>query len=213
VRHKGLLAVRKPILRDAPRMISIGMKNQNSRTRNVAMVLGGVAAGMVGSRLLPPVFAAMTASNRARAGGDPFALLIEDHRQIRSILDEMVAAPTASTVRRGRLFLMLKRKLAKHAMAEEDVVYPIVRSDSANGGERKHLYDEHADMKILLHTVESQLKAGEDWTTSVLPLRDLIRRHAEEEESTIFPELRRELGREMLPKVSGQISREEALIV
>src|SRR4051794_25221842 len=102
------------------------MAHKSGSGGKVAMLLGGVAAGVVGSRLLPPVIAALTGSGRVRGGGDPFALLIADHRQIQSILQEMMAAPIDSKFRRSRLFLMLKRKLAKHAMAEEDVVYPIV---------------------------------------------------------------------------------------
>jgi hemerythrin-like domain-containing protein len=47
----------------------------------------------------------------------------------------------------------------------------------------------------------------------VTPLRDLIRSHIDEEERTIFPELRRQLGESALPRVSGQISREEALVI
>lgn len=189
------------------------MSKQHGTGRTMAILLGGVAGGILGGRLLPPLYAALTAAGRARAGGDPFALLIQDHRKIMSILDEMAACPAESKIRRARLFLALKRKLAKHAMAEEDVVYPIVRNDSANGDERKHLYDEHADMKIFLHDIESQLMNGEDWMASVGPLRELIRNHVDEEEKTIFPELRRELSKSELPKVSGQISREEALIV
>lgn len=177
------------------------------------MLLAGAAAGVLGSRLLPPLFAAGKASGRVRVGGDPFALLIGDHREITSTLDEMMAASKESPARRARLFLALKRKLAKHAMAEEDVVYPIVRNDSASGDERKHLYDEHADMKILLYELEGLLKSGEDWTPVVAPLRDLIRQHIDEEERTIFPELRRELSDSARPKIAGQISREEALVL
>ncbi len=187
---------------------------ENHRTgRDLAMLAGGLAAGVLGSRLLPPLFAALTGSGRVRAGGDPFELLIKDHREIASLLDEMVAVPTDSIARRSRLFLALKRRLAKHAMAEEDVVYPIVRNDSASGNERKHLYDEHAEMKILLHEIENQVKNGENWSDSVRPLRELILRHLEEEERNIFPELRRQLTRAESPNISGQISREEALIV
>jgi hemerythrin-like domain-containing protein len=57
------------------------------------------------------------------------------------------------------------------------------------------------------------LKSGEDWTGAVGPLRDLVRRHIEEEEKTIFPEMRRELAQARWPKLSGQISREEAMIL
>jgi hemerythrin-like domain-containing protein len=180
---------------------------------STAILLGGIAAGAVAGRLLPPLVSALLGSGRVRVGGDPFALLIDDHRQIQSILDQMMAAPADSTARRAGLFLKLKRKLAKHAMAEEDVVYPIVRNESATGNERRHLYDEHAEMKIMLYELEAQLKAGEEWAATVGPLRELIRRHIEEEEGTIFPQLRRQLSASELPQVSGQISREEALIV
>jgi hemerythrin superfamily protein len=188
------------------------MRKQNGSGRTIAILLGGIAGGILGGRLLPPIFAAMAGAGRAKGGGDPFALLIADHRRIVELLDEMLAASSDSKLRRGRLFLALKRKLAKHAMAEEDVVYPIVRNDAAND-QRKHLYAEHADMKILLFEIESQLMAGEDWTSVVTPLRDLIRSHIDEEERTIFPELRRQLGESALPRVSGQISREEALVI
>jgi len=118
-----------------------------------------------------------------------------------------------SRARKARLYLMLKRKVAKHALAEEDVVYPLVRNDSANGDERRRLYDEHANMKILLHQTGEMLKRGEGWKETVGMLRSLIREHAELEEKTIFPELRRELERIQWPKLSGRISREEALIL
>jgi hemerythrin superfamily protein len=189
------------------------MRKRNGTGRKMAMLLGGVAGGIIGGRLLPPLFAGMSAAGRARAGADPFALLIDDHRRILSILDEMMASPSDSKPRRGRLFLALKRKLAKHAMAEEDVVYPIVRNDSASGDQRKRLYDEHAEMKILLYEIESQLMAGEDWSTVVAPLREIFRRHADEEEKTIFPELRRQLAESELSKVAGQIYREEAVVI
>lgn len=189
------------------------MRSTNHNGRDTAMLLGGIAVGIVGSRILPPVLAAIAGRRRAKAGGDPFAALIEDHHQILSILDQMVATPTDSTMRRGRLFLMLKRKLAKHALAEEDVVYPIVPADSGERNERKHLYDEHADMKVMLYEIERRIKNSMDWTDVVSPLRELIRHHAEEEETTVFPELRNQLDRTRLPQVSGQIAREEALIV
>src|SRR5262249_10365289 len=135
-------------------------RRRNCSGQRMAMLLGGVAGGIIGGRLLPPLFSAMTAAGRTRARAGPFSLLLEDHRKILSILDEMAASPSDSKLRRGRLFLALKRKLAKHAMAEEDVVYPLVRNDGANPDQRKHLYDEHAEMKILLYEIESALMEG-----------------------------------------------------
>jgi hemerythrin-like domain-containing protein len=190
------------------------MRREDNRTgRDLTMLLAGLAAGIIGGRFGPPLLAAAIGYGRTRAGGDPFASLMKDHRELLWLLDQMAAASGESAIRRWRLFVMFKRKLAKHAMAEEDVVYPLVRNDSAQGDERAHLYGEHAEMKMLLYRVETQLRDGEDWTSVVRPLRDLIRRHVDEEEKTIFPELRQELGKSRSPKLAGNIGREEAVVI
>jgi len=189
------------------------MHERNSLSRDIMMLLGGMAAGIAGSRLLPPLYGAVTGSSRVRTGGDPFRMLMEDHREILSLLDEMLQARPDQLAHRTKLFLLFKRKLAKHALAEEDVIYPIVSKGSADSGQRTHLYDEHAEMKILLHTLEAQLKAGEDWTNVVRSLSGLIRPHIEEEETEIFPQLRHKLNEQSLAQVAGQISREEALVL
>ncbi len=189
------------------------MANPNGSGRKVTVLLGGVAAGIIGSRILPPLIGLLTGTRRASAGADPFSLLMDDHRKILSTLDQMIGTPADSKFQRSRLFLMLKRKLAKHALAEEDVVYPIVHGQAGDLDKSKHLYDEHADMKVYLHDLEQKLKSGAEWNSVVEALRDLVRRHAEEEEQQIFPELRRHLTASQLPKISGEISREEAMIL
>lgn len=195
-------------------MVSNGrMSGNRSAGRDFAVLLGGVAAGIVGSRLLPPLLAAATGAGRARRGHDPFELLIADHRMLLSTLDQMLEAPTESVARRASLYLALKRKLGKHALAEEDVVYPLLHNDGQDTEASKELYDEHADMKILLFELEELLKTGGDWSAQVRSLRDLIQEHVNEEEQVVFPKLRKIFDENRAAKVSGQISREEALIL
>jgi hemerythrin superfamily protein len=189
------------------------MYSDRNTSRDLAVLLAGVAAGVLGSRLLPPLIAMATGSARASKSGDPFEALVADHGQILSLLDAMAAQHDGSGVRRASLFLMLKRKLGKHALAEEDVVYPILHSEAGDSSESKDLYDEHADMKILLFELEERLKSGADWSEPVSTLRDLIRSHVEEEEQVVFPRLRARLNEDRKSTVSGQISREEALIL
>ncbi len=121
--------------------------------------------------------------------------------------------PAESTVKRASLFLALKRKLGKHALAEEDVVYPLLHNEGQDAEASKELYDEHADMKILLFELEELLKSGADWSTQVRSLRDLIQEHVNEEEQVVFPKLRQIFDQSQSSKVSGQIRREEALIL
>lgn len=186
------------------------MRARRSSGREFAALIGGVAVGVAGSTLLPPILAMV--SGRMRGGADPFALLIQDHRRILSILDRMQFAPGGGTLRRAGLFLMLKRKLAKHAMAEEDVVYPELHAQQDQADRSMHLYDEHAEMKIRLFQLEELVRSGGDWREQVRSLRELVQRHADEEEQNIFPRLRNAMTENRRPRISGQIHREEAMV-
>jgi hemerythrin-like domain-containing protein len=55
--------------------------------------------------------------------------------------------------------------------------------------------------------------SGADWKQPVDRLRELIRSHVDEEERVVFPQLRQLIDRAGVPKVSGQIRREEALVL
>ena len=180
--------------------------------RNLAVVAGSVAVGVLGSRLLPPMLAMANGSVRARLGEGPFDRLKQDHRQILAILDRMVDRDDDG-MSQGALFLSLKRTLAKHAMAEEDIVYPVLHDRAHAEEEAKKLYSEHADMKIHLWGLEEALKQGLNWDTRVQALRSLIRRHVEDEESVQFPRLETLMDERLSRATPAQIRREEAMIL
>jgi len=181
-------------------------------TRDWAMIAGGIAAGILGSRLLPPLIA-MGRGAAMGSGGDPFEKLVNDHRVILSTLDAMEHAGDAGKAKRMALFLMLKRKLAKHALAEEDVVYPLLVDEAARREAARHLYEEHADMKIMLFEIESAIMDGRSCSDTVHTLRELIAKHAREEEQEQFPRLREVLSQQKYGSVAAQVHREEALIL
>ncbi len=184
----------------------------HARSFNWSAALAGLAVGLIGSRLLPPLLAQLVGT--ARSGVDPFARLIDEHRKISGLLDEMESVVgEGAAVKRGRLFMRLKRTLAKHSMAEEDVVYPILFSQVHDERGSKHLYDEHADIKIHLYEIEQCLMRGEDWTPHVRALRTVIEDHVREEEQEGFPKLRQALDEKRSKKVAGFIGREEAMVL
>jgi hemerythrin superfamily protein len=189
------------------------MTHNRNTGHDLVVLAAGIATGILGSRLLPPLVAMASGSMRVRNGQDPFDLLIQDHRTILSVLDKMASEPADSNVRRPTLFLLLKRTLGKHALAEEDVVYPLLHGRGHDPQGSKELYDEHADMKILLFELEECLLSKTDWSEPVGRLRDLIQEHVKEEEEKVFPSLKAMLDETQAPKVSGQIRREEALIL
>jgi hemerythrin superfamily protein len=180
---------------------------------NAAALAGGVALGVLGSRLLPPVMANASGSMGAKLGRDPFRKLEQDHRLIETTLREMAAAREASLLQRTNLFLLFKRKLGKHALAEEDVVYPVLHDIAGEENKARELYDEHAQLKIHLFGLELALASQSQWNERVRRLQDLILPHIRDEEDVEFPRLRRILQEKQHASISGKILREEAMVL
>jgi hemerythrin superfamily protein len=179
---------------------------------DIAALAGGLAVGILGSRLLPPMVAAATCAMRARFAQDPFDRLRQDHRQILGILDRMLQARDGDAARRGALLLSLKRTLAKHALAEEDVVYPALHGPAGSADAARSLYAEHAEMKIHLYALEQALMNGNSWGVQLPTLRQLIARHIQTEEDVEFPRLASTLDARASRAAASAIYREESMI-
>jgi len=183
------------------------------RTTGVKRSLaGGMLLGAVASRILPPLVATISGSLRTRLGEEPFKLLVQDHRTILSLIEKMQDSGD-SVKGRTAAFLMFKRKLAKHALAEEDVVYPLLHERANAVQEAMRLYEEHAQMKIHLYELESSLASVSSWRARVRSLDDLLRTHIRDEEEKEFPRLRQMLDEDRSKVVGGLIRREEALVL
>jgi hemerythrin superfamily protein len=182
-------------------------------TSSLGAFAWGAVAGAIGSRLLPPLIAKSAGSVRIRAGSDPFSVLIADHRIFESLLTEMEQSADSQSLRRTQLFLRLKRRLAAHAMAEEDVVYPLLHDKAKAAEDAKHLYAEHADMKIHLHALEQLPKNDSEWLQRASALKALIVSHARHEEDVDFPKLRLILSQSEATRLSGNVQREKAMVL
>src|SRR3954464_3336232 len=174
-------------------------------------LISGILVGILAARILPPFLAMACGSARARAGHDPFESLIADHRRFRELLERMNEA--AGTVQSAPLLLRLKRGLAAHAMAEEDVVYPMLQDEAGAKPDPTHLYAEHAAVKVLLFRLEKKVLASDDWTEEVGALSALLTEHARHEEEVDFPRLRELLGEDGRVTLARKISREKALVL
>lgn len=168
---------------------------------------------MILSRLLPPLLAQTRGAAGAALGEDPFEGLIREHRTLLSLLIRMEETPATNPAKRLFLFLKFKRTIAKHAMAEEDVVYPLLHESADRAEASEKLYKEHADMKIHLFTLQQSIKDEERWKTHVKALREEIQRHADQEEQEEFPRLRALPQTSESSMLQRNIRQEEALIL
>lgn len=177
------------------------------------MLAAGVAGGMVLGKFLPVLFANASGTIRGATGQNPFDGLIQQHRDLLSLLTKMENTSAENSLKRTALALKFKRTIAKHAMAEEDLVYPMLHDEAERAEASEKLYREHASMKIHLFELLRSVKDQAAWTANVRALRAEIEPHARQEENEEFPRLREILNRRQATDLSRKIDQEEALIV
>ncbi len=174
---------------------------------SMAAFAGGTVAALLASRLLPPLVA--QGVGPLRDSGDPFESLIRDHRHFEELLHEMTRTDIGA-LRRGMLLQRLKRGLTKHALAEEDVVYPLLHE---HRHEPDGLYADHAEIKMHLHALEQIPKDDPRWTARVRQLQSVITEHARLEEQVEFPRLRAAMDDEESSLAARHVHRERAMVL
>lgn len=186
------------------------MTNKNNSYLLVGL---GAAGGVLLGRFLPVLFANANGLAQGAAGRDPFAGLIKEHRILLSLLEKMENLPSTQWARRKVLFLAFKRTIGKHAMAEEDIIYPLLKTEAERHEATQKLYREHASMKIHLFELEAAIHQEDEWRDAVRALHSEIEPHAREEEESEFPRLRQALDQAGLTQLSRKIRQEESLVV
>lgn len=188
--------------------------SKTNKTTTTYVLLGiGAAAGVLLGRILPVLLANTSGLARGATGRDPFAGLVQQHRALLSLLDKMERLSARDWARRKMLFLAFKRTIGKHAMAEEDIVYPLLKTQAERHETTQKLYREHASMKIHLFELEGAIHHDEEWRDAVRALRSEIEPHARDEEETEFPRLRDLLDQKRTAQLTRKIRQEEALVV
>lgn len=183
----------------------------STRGHSVTAFAAGALAGIVASRALPPLLAQAGGLARGVAGRDPFEALTRDHRLIADLLDGLEQTPPDAVFERTQKLFRLKRRLAAHAMAEEDVLYPMLIEQISV--DARHLYSEHADMKIHLYTLENMPKDDPEWMHHLRALKSLIEGHVMQEEEVAFPKLQARINDSMQTTLLGKLQRERAMLL
>jgi hemerythrin superfamily protein len=155
---------------------------------NTGAVMTGAALGFLAGLALNPARKAMLQGAEMLAG-DWYNILKTEHRLVEKAFEVVLKTSDSQTGRRQVLLLQIAHALNKHAIQEENVIYPALRSvDEASA---KHLIEDHADIKSLLHQMQYELpKSDPRWLDAMRRLRDIVVTHAREEEEEIFPKLR-----------------------
>lgn len=165
-------------------------------------VAGGAALGVLA--MLGRKAAVQSATALA---GDWMDGLIAEHQAVLKLFDAIEATEDKAAGRRTMLLMQIKHALAKHAIEEENVIYPALR-EAGKIEEADELTREHGYVKQYLYELENMPNTGPAFLEKVRKFRADLEEHMDEEEDRLFPALRTQLSEEKNALLTKAMNRE-----
>jgi hemerythrin superfamily protein len=116
-----------------------------------------------------------------------------DHAKTNTLFTEIGASNDPQKIQ--EYFGQLYKDLNAHAQAEEQIVYPRVRSFYGDS-DTQELYDEQAEMKQKLDEIKALSPSSSQFKDKVKQLMDVVGDHIRQEESTMFTAIGNNLSHE-----------------
>lgn len=124
-----------------------------------------------------------------------------DHNKVNTLFTELLASNNPQKIQ--EYFGQIYKDLTAHAVAEEEVVYPRVRS-FYGASETQELYDEQADMKRRLEEIKAIDPSSSQFKDKIRQLMDVVGDHIRQEESTMFAAIRNNLSSDESEQLATQ---------
>jgi hemerythrin-like domain-containing protein len=109
-----------------------------------------------------------------------------DHRNVRELLDRLVATDTKDKELWNNIVASLRDELIPHARAEEAILYNSLRDCGSDEARIGHAYTEHMEAEGILRTLQVTDAVGFNWKAAAEKLKDALEHHIAEEETTVF---------------------------
>ncbi len=126
-------------------------------------------------------------SASAGASKDALELLEQDHRRVEDLFDEFDEDDDEG--RREALAQEICRELTIHTQLEEEIFYPRAREATGDDDLIDEAVVEHDGVKHLIAEIGDMKKGEGLFVARVRVLEEMVKRHIQEEEEELFPEL------------------------
>jgi hemerythrin superfamily protein len=176
-------------------------------SRSSLGALAGAAAGGAALGLLAMFSRKAIVQAPSLLAGDWMDALVLEHRAVSKLFDALEATDEKMTGRRNMLLMQLKHALMKHAIEEENVIYPALREIGQQSA-ADELNREHGYVKQYLYELETSPSASPEWIAKVREFRADLDAHVREEETHLFPMLRSMLSEEKSKALTAAMNKE-----
>jgi hemerythrin superfamily protein len=193
--------------RQSSKSSSGGEESAFSWGREHAGVLAGAALAGAAIGMAANVGRKLFVQFSTGATGDWFDALKAEHQLTRGIFDKIEATDDSQTMMRSHLLMKLKYALDKHAVEEENVVYPALREANL-AHDADALNSEHGYVKTYLSELETIAKDSPEWLARVRDFRTMIEEHMRMEEEEVFPSFRETMSDTQNARLTAMMNKE-----
>jgi hemerythrin-like domain-containing protein len=130
---------------------------------------------------------------------DATKLLEKQHRKVEAIFKKLERGSSDAS----ELVEQLANDLAAHMAIEHEYFYPAVQS--VDRDLISESLEEHALAEVSLKRLLATDPEADEFKARVVALKELIQHHVEEEESELFPKVRKALGDDQLSKLGKEM--------
>jgi len=135
-------------------------------------------------------------------------LLQADHERVKGILTQLSESTDRGIKKRTELLAKLEMEIAIHTRLEEEILYPAYRK--AGGKEQEVMYheakEEHRTVdSLVLPDLKVTDPSTPEFAGRVKVVKELLEHHIEEEETEMFPQAKKLLGKATLEELGAQM--------
>ena len=135
-------------------------------------------------------------------------LLLEDHKRVKAILGQLSDSTERAVKKRTELLNKLEMEITIHTRLEEEILYPVFKK--AGGKEQAVMYheakEEHRTVdSLVLPDLKKTSPDSLEFSGRAKVVKELLEHHIEEEETEMFPQARKLLGKAVLEELGKQM--------
>jgi hemerythrin superfamily protein len=135
-------------------------------------------------------------------------LLKADHEKVKGILSQLSESTDRALKKRVELLDKLEMEITIHTQLEEQILYPAFKE--AGGKEQDEMYyeakEEHRTVdSLVLPDLKGTDPSTPEFAGRVKVVKELLEHHIEEEETEMFPQAKKLLGKAKLDELGEQM--------
>ncbi|WP_334161443.1 hemerythrin domain-containing protein [Phenylobacterium sp.] len=155
---------------------------------NLGRLATGAALGLMAGLAIPHARKAVM-QGPSLAAGDWVAALTAEHRMVEKMFEQLLKTRDDEMLKREMLLTKIAYALTKHAIEEENVIYPAL-AENARTDQSHHLTEDHAEVKTFIYDLRRTSSTDPRWLIKARAFWTQLQEHMREEEDEIFPAFR-----------------------